>query len=76
MYDNMIGIQPFGLLKAIYTTPPGKPVHSETNSTSLGRTQLRWNFCATNIHSNFHRCLKPGTHLYSEENENAKYSKG
>ena len=47
-----------GPLKAIYTfSPPGRPVHSDTNSVSqgsiLGKQQLR---VKTN-HSHFHHCL-------------------
>ena len=33
-------IQSVGPLKALYTSPPGKPVHSGTNSTSLGNILL------------------------------------
>ena len=30
------------LFKMLYTSPPGRPVHSNTNSTSLGSIQWKW----------------------------------
>ena len=46
------GIQSVGTLKALYTLPPGRPIHSGTNSTSLGRILARQQLCAKTIHSN------------------------
>ena len=40
------GIQSFGLFKAIYPPPPGRPVHSNAISTSLRIIQPRCNYCA------------------------------
>ena len=37
-------IQSIGPLKALYTSPPGRPVHSDTNSASQGRIQPRSNY--------------------------------
>ena len=40
-------MQSVGLIKVLYTSSPGgKPVHSNTNSTSLGSIQSRCNYCA------------------------------
>ena len=36
---------------------PGRPVHSDTNSASLGRILAMQQLCAKTIHSYFHRCL-------------------
>ena len=33
-------------LKALYTLLPDRPVHSNTNPTSLGSIQPSWNYCA------------------------------
>ena len=51
--------------KALYTSPPGRPAHSDTYSTSLGSILAKQQLCAKNIHSHFHRRLQPGNHLYS-----------
>ena len=40
-----------GPFKALYTSPPGRPVHSNTNSTSLGSIQPCCNYCAETTHS-------------------------
>ena len=45
--------------------PPGRPVHSGTNSTSLGSIVATQQLRAKIIHPCSHRCLMPGTHLYS-----------
>ena len=37
----------FGLLKTLYTSPPGRHVHSDTNSASLGNNQPRCNYTRT-----------------------------
>ena len=50
-------IQSIGPLKAIYTSPPGRPVHSDTNSASLGSILATQQLRAKTIHSHFHRCL-------------------
>ena len=51
-------IQSVGPLKALYTSPPGKPVHSGTNSTSLGNIlAMQQNLRAKTIHSYFHHRL-------------------
>ena len=34
-----------GLLKELYTSPPGRPVHSNVNAASLGSIQRRHNYC-------------------------------
>ena len=51
------GIQSVGPPKALYTSPPGRPVHSGTNSTSLrsilAKLQLRARRLISN-HSHFH----------------------
>ena len=49
-------IQSVGSLKALYTSPPGRPVHSSTNSTSLGSILAMQQLCAKTIHSQFHSC--------------------
>ena len=38
-------IQSVGLLKALYISLPDRPVNSDTNSTALGSTQPRCNYC-------------------------------
>ena len=47
-------IQSFAPLKVLYTSPPGSPVHSDTNSTTLGSIQPCFNYCAKAIHSECH----------------------
>ena len=60
-------IQSVRSLKALYTLPPGKPVHSGTNSVSasLGSIPAMHQLRAMTNHSHFHHCLEPGTNLYS-----------
>ena len=58
------GSKSLGLLKALYTLPPGRPVHSTAISTSLGIIQPRCNYCAKTIRSDIHLCMKPSTHSY------------
>ena len=41
-------------LKALYTSPPGRHVHSDTNSTSLGGIHPCCSYCANTIHSHSH----------------------
>ena len=55
-------------VKALYTSIPGRHVHFDTNSTSLGSIQPCCNYCANTIHSHSHCCLQPGTQLYSKVN--------
>ena len=50
-------IQSFGPLKALYTSPPGRPVHSDTNSSSLGSILAMQLLRAKIIHSHFHNGL-------------------
>ena len=40
----MCSVQYVGPLKALYSSPPGRPVHSDTNSTSLGSIQPYCNY--------------------------------
>ena len=49
---------------------PDRPVHSDTNSPSLGSVLAVLQSCATTTHSHFHHCLEPRTHLYSWVNWN------
>ena len=41
----------------LYTLPPGRPVHSDTNSASLGSILATQQLRAKTIHSHFHHCL-------------------
>ena len=41
----LYGIRYIGLLKALYTSPYDRPVHSDTNSASLGSIQPCKNYC-------------------------------
>ena len=41
----------------LYTSPPGRPVHSKAISTSLGSIQPRCNCCTKAIRSHIHHCL-------------------
>ena len=43
------GIQSVGPLKALYTSTPGRPVHSKAVSTSLGRKELLKNRASWNV---------------------------
>ena len=43
--------------KALYTSPSGRRVHSDTNSTSLGSILATQQLRAKIIHSHFHHCL-------------------
>ena len=52
-------------LKVLYTSPPGRPVHSDTNSASLGSIIAMQKLRAMTNHSHFQHCLQPGTHLYN-----------
>ena len=45
------GIQYLGSLKRFYTSPPGKHVHSNANSTYLGKIQSHCNYHAKTIRS-------------------------
>ena len=59
---------------------PGRPIHSDTNSTYLGRIQPCSNYSANTNQSHFQCSLLPGTHLYSfilhhGDDENAQASK-
>ena len=72
-------IQSVGPLKAIYISPPGRPVHSDTNSTSLGSVQPIGRGVFTNISTalsvarfSFLQLSELGCR---EENENAQASK-
>ena len=50
-----VDIEPF---KALYLSHPDSgPVHSDTNSISLGLIQSRCNYCANTFHSHYHHCL-------------------
>ena len=57
-------IQSVGPLKALYTLP-FIPVHSDTNSTSLGSILATQKLRVKTVYSHFHQCLQPGTHLFS-----------
>ena len=46
LYSN----QYLGLFIALYTSPPGRPVHSNAISTSLGSIQPRCNYCTKGGH--------------------------
>ena len=46
-----------GLFKALYMSPPGRPVHSNTNSTSLGSIQPCCSYCIKTVRSHIHHCL-------------------
>ena len=65
----------------LYTSPPGRFVHSNTISTSLGSIQPWCNYYAKSIRSHINNCLWPGTELLLSElrqcgvNEIAKASK-
>ena len=48
------GIQSLGQLKAFYISPPGRPVHSNAISTSLGSIQPCYNDCTKTIRSHIH----------------------
>ena len=50
-------IQSVGPLKALYTSPPGRPVHSDTDSTSLESILATMQLRAKTIHSHFHHRL-------------------
>ena len=52
-------------LEVLYTLPPGRPVHSDTNSASLGSIIAMQKLRAMTNHSHFQHCLQPGTHLYN-----------
>ena len=52
-------------MKALYTSPPGRPVRSGTNSTYLGSVLATQKLRVTAIHSHFHRCLYKGNNLFS-----------
>ena len=43
--------------QTLYTSPPGRPVHSNAISTSLGRIQPRCNYCAKTPFICIHLCL-------------------
>ena len=47
-------IQSFGPLKALYTSSPFRPVHSDTNSPFLGRILATHQLCATTNRSHNH----------------------
>ena len=49
-------IQSVGSLKSLYTSRPGRPVHSDTNSTSPGSILATQPLRAETIHSHFHHC--------------------
>ena len=53
----LYSIQSLRLLKALYTSPPGRHVHSNAISTSLGSIQPRCSYCAKTVRSDIHRCL-------------------
>ena len=54
----LLGLTQFiGLLKALYTSPPSKPVHSDTNSTSVWSILAMQQLRVRTIHSHFHHCL-------------------
>ena len=46
-----------GPLKPLYTSPPGRPVHSDTKSTSLGSILAMQQLRAKTNHSHFHHRL-------------------
>ena len=43
--------------KCFTLSSPGRPVHSDTNSASLGSILAMEQLCATTKHSHFHHCL-------------------
>ena len=57
-------IQSVGPLKALYTSPPGIPVPSDTNSASPGSILATQQLRAKTSHSHFHHRLQPDIHLY------------
>ena len=54
-----------GPFKTLYTSPPGRPVHADTNSASPGSILAMQQLHTKTIHSHFHQRLQPGTNLYS-----------
>ena len=50
-------IQSVGQLKAVYTSPPGRPANSGINSASLGSILATQQLRVKTIHSHFHHCL-------------------
>ncbi len=53
MYLYSACIQPVGPLQACYTSPPGRPVHCNTNSTSPGSILAMQQLSVNTIHSHF-----------------------
>ena len=49
-----LSIQSVGMLKALYTSLPGRPVHSDTNSTSPGSILARQQLRTKTIRLHFH----------------------
>ena len=49
--------QVLGTAQRVQPFPPGKPVHSNAISTSLGSIQPCCNYCVKTIHSHIHLCL-------------------
>ena len=56
-----------GPLKALYTSPPGRPVHSGTNSASLGSILAMQQLRAKTIHSHFQHHLYNQVVIYTAE---------
>ena len=77
MFLYSVCIQTVGLFRALYTLPPGRPVHSGTNLTSLG------NILATQDYSlifpplpiAMYSLIQLSEQGHSGENENSQTSK-
>ena len=61
------GIHYVGRLKALYTSIPGRPVHSDTNSTLLGSIHPCWNYCTKTIHSHVSTTVYSQALIYRAE---------
>ena len=61
------GIQSVRSLKALYTLPPGRPVHSDTNSAALGSILAMQQLRAMTNHSDFQHCLYSQVLIYTAE---------
>ena len=53
-FKSLVSIQSIGLLKALYTSPLDRPVHSDTNLTSLGSIQPCCNILRKDYSLTFH----------------------
>ena len=76
MFSYIARVQSVGSLKAHYTSSPlpDRPVHSGTNSTSLGRILATQQLRSKAIHSHFHRCLYTQVLIYTAEWTGAAWS--